>query len=111
MSQRETVLQALRDAGDRGVTNGELNRLGIFRYSARIHELRQAGHTIRTENGEGGLATFFLEHDVEAQAAAPPAPVSPGVGASSGSAGGEQAGLFDAPPVATSAVTGKPVAA
>lgn len=61
MTQKLTVLQALKDAGDRGVSNGELNALGIFRYSARVHELREEGHQIRTVNGKNGLAKFFYE--------------------------------------------------
>lgn len=47
MSQRQIVLQSLRDAGpDRGVHGFEWEAQGILRYAARIHELRQLGYTI-----------------------------------------------------------------
>ena len=101
MTQRGRVLQALRAAGSAGVTNGQLHDLGVWRYSARIHELREEGYTIRTVNGKDGLATFFLE--AEPQTASPSLSPPPSAG------GGEQT-LFDAPPVAVSAVTGRPVA-
>lgn len=100
MTQRETVLKALREGGKGGVTNGHLNRLGIFRYSARIHELRDQGYVIRTVNGKAGLATFYLESEP-----APPEPASPPVHPP----GGEQDSLFESKPVAVSAVTGRPV--
>ena len=93
MTQREIVLKALRAAGSGGVTNGELNRAGVFRYSARIFELRQRGFRIRTESHAGGLARFFLE--AEPESAAPPPSDPKGEEARAG--GGEQAALFDLP--------------
>lgn len=116
MSQRQTVLDALTNAGAQGVTNGELNRLGIFRYSARIHELRAAGHQIRTENGDGGLATFFLEAPetrLEGGHAPPPSATCRGE-SHAVAGGGEQAALFDLPeplgPKPISAITGREAA-
>jgi hypothetical protein len=47
MSQRETILRALKDAGpDRGVHGFEWEAQGMLRYAARIHELREQGYTI-----------------------------------------------------------------
>lgn len=91
MTQRETILDALRKAGPLGVTNGALNRLGIFRYSARIHELRASGYEIRTVNGTDGLAIFYLENEPS------PQPVSSPPSSSNVDGGGEQAQLFEFP--------------
>jgi biotin operon repressor len=87
VTHREQVLEALRAAGPAGVSNGYLNRLGIFRYSARIHELRDRGFEIRTVNGKGGLATFYLTAEPSPPSVAPPPVGSLG--------GGEQAALFE----------------
>lgn len=46
MTQRDTVLQALRDAGDQGVHSFEFLALGIPRCAARVLELRSSGYTI-----------------------------------------------------------------
>jgi helix-turn-helix protein len=92
VTQRETVLHALRVAGRRGVTNGALNRLGVLRYSSRIFELRRAGYEIRTENGKDGRCVFYL---ISEPSAAPP--VSPPLASSNQDGGGEQAVLFEFP--------------
>lgn len=49
MTQRQRVLHLLREAGDRGVHSFEMIQLGIPRVAARVHELQQDGHTIRSE--------------------------------------------------------------
>lgn len=46
MTQRDIVLKALRDAGDRGVHSFEFLELQIPRAAARVLELRENGHTI-----------------------------------------------------------------
>lgn len=47
MSQRQIILQALKDAGpDRGVHGFEWDAQGIKRYASRIHELKALGYTI-----------------------------------------------------------------
>lgn len=89
MTQKQKVLQALRAAGPLGVTNRQLHDLGVWRYSARILELRHAGHAIRTENHKGGLARFYLDTE--------PAPPSPPEQHGSPIGGGEQAALFALP--------------
>lgn len=91
MTQRDTILDALRKAGSLGVTNGALNRLGIFRYSARIHELRERGYEIKTVNGADGLATFYLKAEPSPLPSSPPPP--PRIDGD-----GEQAQLFQFPP-------------
>lgn len=66
MSQRTKTLALLRNAGDRGVTNSEFIDWRIFRYAARLHELREEGFEIRTEVF-GSKATYKLvsEPDVD----------------------------------------------
>ena len=60
MTKKEKVLSMLEAAGDRGVTNRELNEAGIYRYSARIKELRDEGKTIDTVRIKGGYFKFRL---------------------------------------------------
>ena len=62
MTKKEQVLSMLEAAGDRGVTNRELNDAGIYRYSARIKELRDEGKTIDTVRIKGGYFRFRLAH-------------------------------------------------
>lgn len=55
MSQRTAILNALR-AGRKLTPVEALRDFGCFRLGARIHELKQAGHDIRSrriEVGEG----------------------------------------------------------
>lgn len=67
MSQREEVIIALRNAGEKGVENHDLiYRMGITRAPAIIFELRAQGWTIDTVDGEPvsggriGLCTYIL---------------------------------------------------
>jgi len=60
MTKKEKVLSMLQAAGDRGVTNRELNDAGVYRYSARIKELRDEGMKISTTRVKGGLFEFRL---------------------------------------------------
>ena len=55
--QNRTVLEMLR-LGPR--TNRDFVAVGIFRYSARIYDLRQEGFKIETEQGNRGRTTFTL---------------------------------------------------
>jgi len=50
MTKKELTLNLLRAAARRGqgVSNRQLNDAGVFRYSARIKELRDGGHEIET---------------------------------------------------------------
>ena len=60
MSQKTQMIQMLTDAGAAGVTSRQFNDAQIFRYSARIEELRKAGHEISTERVKGTLFRFIL---------------------------------------------------
>jgi len=59
--QGRKVLQMLRERAkkNQGVKNWEFMEAGIPRYSARIRELRQQGHIIKTVNKGGGEYEFF----------------------------------------------------
>jgi hypothetical protein len=46
MTQKQQVLQILRDAGDRGAHSFEFLTAGMPRVAARVGELRAEGHTI-----------------------------------------------------------------
>jgi hypothetical protein len=88
MSQRLKTLSLLRHAGERGVTNSEFIDWRIFRYAARLHELREEGYEIRTQVfGSKAVYALVSEPDgVERTASNPPDPpgnASRGVGAAS----------------------------
>ena len=63
-TQRDKVLDALRRAGSRGVTNVQLNAT-CFRYGARIFDLRKMGYDIKTESEGGGLFRSTLVSEPE----------------------------------------------
>lgn len=46
-TQKDRVLNAIRNAGNEGAYNSDLNKI-CFRYSACIHILRHEGHLIET---------------------------------------------------------------
>lgn len=64
MTQRETVLQALKDAGDTGIHSFDFLQVGIPRAAARIRELREMGYTISSVrerlNGEAEGVRYRL---------------------------------------------------
>lgn len=60
MTKKQLTLNLLRSAGDKGVDNRELNHAGVWRYSARIKELRDEGHNIRTVRLGQGHFRFIL---------------------------------------------------
>lgn len=62
MTKKELTLNLLRAAARRGqgVSNRQLNDAGVFRYSARIKELRDEGHEIETIGHKNGLYEFRL---------------------------------------------------
>jgi len=47
MTQRETILRMLEEAGDRGVTGNTFYANFLPRFPARIHELKKQGHNIQ----------------------------------------------------------------
>ena len=54
-TQRFKILALLQTKGS--ATNIELNRI-CYRYSARLHELRQEGHQIATVGGKDRIFTY-----------------------------------------------------
>ncbi len=69
-TQAERLLALLRQVGDEGVTPLEaLRSLGSFRLAARIYDLREAGHDIRTlryKLGSGAVvARYTLSEPAE----------------------------------------------
>lgn len=65
LTQKETVLRDLQEAGDEGVHGFYWLGKYIPRYGARIYELRQEGYNIRSEH-EGHGVRYFLEEDAPA---------------------------------------------
>ena len=61
MSQRERVYTMLEQAGREGVTNGQFVDAQILRYSARIKELRDAGHRIEKHRITDGTFRYQLQ--------------------------------------------------
>lgn len=63
MTQTEQVLKCLKSG--RSLTPGAaLDRFGIFRLAARIHELKRAGHRIEThivKFGQKRWASYLLD--------------------------------------------------
>jgi hypothetical protein len=63
-AQRERILVWLRMRGKQGVLNTELTEL-CMRFGARIHELRKAGHDIKTEKlNESRFRFVLVEPDI-----------------------------------------------
>jgi hypothetical protein len=90
MTQRQTVLSMLKRAHKDGVTNGAFAEAGILRYSARIEELRKAGHFIVKQRVSGRCWKYtLLERSV------PRPEYQAGAGAA---VDAEQASLFELPP-------------
>lgn len=117
MSQRERVLEMLEAAGPEGVTTAEFIQAFVSRFSARVEELRKAGHSISTQRISKGSFRYTLESSEPA----PPSPVDEGSDSAKdggqpatpptpGVAGDLEEGvLFDVDIGPVSAVTGKVV--
>jgi hypothetical protein len=60
--QTRAMLALLTEAGTEGVSALDaLRRIGCYRAGARVFQLRQAGHSIRTERKARMTARYFLE--------------------------------------------------
>ena len=81
MTQQETVIAMLEQAGPEGVTSNQFYAAFLPRFSARIHELRSKGFDIRKEPIESGHFRYTLhrEHSI-----APGDPLRGGAGRSVG---------------------------
>ena len=61
-SQREKIINLLKEAGEEGITNKELNKIG-FRFGARIQELHKLGYLIETTSIKKGLYNYVLKSE------------------------------------------------
>lgn len=59
-TQKEMILNALREVGQEGLTNEELNKIS-YRYSDRIYQLKTAGYVIDVELIGRGLTKYTLQ--------------------------------------------------
>ena len=78
--QQQAIYDLLVTAGERGVTNYELNKKICFRFSARIWELNQRGFVIKSTRVKGSewRSTLVRVPPVEAPKPDPaPAPAKP----------------------------------
>lgn len=66
MTQEGKVLKLLKEQGY--ATNVELNKMGIYRYSARVYNLRREGHIIKSIHEKGGLWRFVYEGEADTAA-------------------------------------------
>lgn len=66
MTQQETVIEMLEQAGAEGVTSNQFYAACLPRFSARIHELRNKGLDIRKEPIQNGHFRYTLhrEHSI-----------------------------------------------
>lgn len=90
-TQRDRVLGMLRGAGAAGVTTAEFLTAYVPRFSARIEELRKAGHVIGRTRISNGSWRYILARD----AGVPAIPANPPLASDSGHA---NVSLFDLPP-------------
>jgi biotin operon repressor len=59
MTQNDKLIQLLKDSNWH--SNMEiLNKISIWRVSARIFDLKKRGYTIETKNGEGALYWYRM---------------------------------------------------
>lgn len=70
-TQRIRVLTALREAGDKGITNAELAEVSL-RWQARLGELHKEGYRTSLENLGDGLVNYVLVHEPNAKLPTPP---------------------------------------
>ncbi|ALA07252.1 hypothetical protein SECTIM467_128 [Brevibacillus phage SecTim467] len=69
-SQRQRVLTALRQAGEKGITNVELQEISL-RWQARLQELYMQGYKVALENLGDGVYNYVLVHEPETIAPRP----------------------------------------
>jgi hypothetical protein len=76
-SQAQRILKLLQEDGE--VTNVQLNEeLHIYRYGARIMELRRAGHRIESVHERAGLWKFKYTPSAPAKVSLQPQPIVQG---------------------------------
>jgi hypothetical protein len=60
VTQKETVLRMLTEAGPEGVTSNQFYGARLPRFGARIHELKAEGHDVVKEPVEEGHFRYIL---------------------------------------------------
>ena len=68
-TQRERIVELLKERGELGATNAELSRIALC-YQTRVFELVEQGYEIKLENLGKGLVKYVLVKE-------PDAPVAP----------------------------------
>lgn len=61
-TQSERILAKLKEAGQYGVSNRDLNNI-CYRFSARIHDLRRQGYNIKGTQIARGYWKFHLVNE------------------------------------------------
>lgn len=69
-NQREKILNLLRNAGEKGITNKQFQDVCI-RWDARVRELYQQGYVIKNESLGNGLYKYILVFEPETIAEKP----------------------------------------
>jgi hypothetical protein len=59
ITQRQKIINALREAGNEGITNAELSKISL-RYGAHLGDLYRKGYKIAKYNLDGGLYKYVL---------------------------------------------------
>lgn len=70
-TQREKILNLLREAGSKGVTNSYMSKIAL-NYKARIQELYEKGYVIEVESLKRGLFRYTLLEEPESVQEKPP---------------------------------------
>lgn len=59
ITQRQKIIDALKEAGSEGLTNAELSKISL-RYGAHLGDLYRKGYKISKQNLDGGLYKYVL---------------------------------------------------
>lgn len=59
ITQRQKILNALKEAGSEGITNAELSRISL-RYGGHLGDMYRKGYKIQKHNLDGGLYKYVL---------------------------------------------------
>ena len=59
LTQKQKVINALKEAGSKGMTNAELSKISL-RYGGQLGTLYREGYKIKKYNLDGGLYNYVL---------------------------------------------------
>lgn len=59
ITQRQKIINALKEAGSEGMTNAELSKISL-RYGGHLGDLYRKGYKITKQNLDGGLYKYVL---------------------------------------------------